>query len=53
MKTSNKIMMAMTLGSMGFAGYMYMKNNPNAISDMKKLAKDMTNMANDKIEEMN
>ena len=51
-KTKNKVMMAMMLSSMGMAGYMYMKKNPNTINSMKKLAKDMSDMANNKIEEI-
>ena len=52
MKTKDKIMMAMTIGSMGFAGYMYMKKTPNAMDNMKKMAKDMSKTAYNKLEEM-
>ena len=53
MKTKNRIMMGLTAASMGMVGYMYMKKNPNTINSMKKFAKDMSNMASNKIEEMN
>ena len=40
-KTKKNMMMAAALRGMGVCGYMYFKNNPNAVSDMKMAAKNM------------
>ena len=52
-KTKNKMMWAAILGGMGVAGYMYMKKNPNAIDNMKDVAKDMAKFTYDKLEDVN
>lgn len=46
----NKMMMAALLGGMGVAGYMYMKKNPNAMSNMKEMAKNAAKTAYEKLE---
>lgn len=51
-KTKRKVMMAAVLGGMGMAGYMYMKKNPNAMENMKEMAKDMTKAAYNKLEDI-
>lgn len=38
-KTMNKMIWAAVLGGMGVAGYMYFKKNPNAMTNMKEMAK--------------
>ena len=45
-------MMAAILGGMGMAGYMYMKKNPNAIDNMKDMAKGMAKDAYNMLEDI-
>ena len=52
-KTKNRIMMGLTAASMGMAGYMYMKKNPNAINNMKNMANNIGKMTSEKLENMN
>lgn len=52
-KTKNKMMWAAILGGMGVAGYMYMKKNPEAIDNMKEMAKDMAKITYNKLEDVN
>ena len=52
-KTKSKMMWAAILGGMGVAGYMYMKKNPNAMDNMKDMAKDMAKFTYDKLEDVN
>lgn len=51
-KTMNKMMWAAILGGMGVAGYMYMKKNPNAMSNMKEMTKNVAKMTYDKLEDI-
>ena len=51
-KTKNKMIWAAVLGGMGVAGYMYMKKNPNAMSNMKEMAKNAAKGAYDKLEDI-
>ena len=52
-KIKNKMMWAAILGGMGVAGYMYFKKNPNAMSNMKEMAKNAAKGAYDKLEDIN
>lgn len=52
-KTKTRMLTAAFLGGMGVAGYMYMKKNPNAIDNMKEMAKDVTKAAYNKLEDIN
>lgn len=49
-KTMNKMMWAAILGGMGVAGYMYMKKNPTAMSNMKEMAKNAAKATYEKLE---
>ena len=51
-KTMNKMMWAAILGGMGVAGYMYMKKNHNAMSNMKEMAKNAAKKTYDKLEDI-
>ncbi len=51
-KTMKNMMRVAILGGMGAAGYMYVKKNPNAISDMKKTAKNIAKSAYEKLEDV-
>ncbi len=51
-KTKKKVMMAAVLGGMGMAGYMYMKKNPDAIDNMKDMAKDVAKATYNKLEDI-
>ena len=51
-KSMNKMMWAANLGGMGVAGYMYMKKNPNAMSNMKEMAKNAAKKTYDKLEDI-
>ena len=51
-RSMNKMMWAAILGGMGVAGYMYMKKNPNAISNMKEMAKNAAKKTYDKLEDI-
>ena len=51
-KTMNKMMWAAILGGMGVAGYMYMKKNPNALSNMKDMATQAAKSTYDKLEDI-
>ena len=51
-KTMNKMMWAAILGGMGVAGYMYMKKNPNAMSNMKEMAKNAAKKTYEKLEDI-
>ena len=51
--TKNKMMMLMMIGSMGMAGYMYMKKNPNMMDDVKEMAKDLAKTTYNKLEDVN
>ena len=51
MKKSTMRTMAM-LGGLGIAGYMYMKKNPNAKSNLKSMMKDMARRTYNKLDEM-
>ena len=51
-RSMNKMMWAAILGGMGVAGYMYMKKNPNAMSNMKEMAKNAAKKTYDKLEYM-
>ena len=48
----NKMMWAAILGGMGVAGYMYMKKNPNAMSNMKEMAKNAAKKTYEKLEDV-
>ncbi len=47
-----KVVIISILGGLGAAGYMYMKNNPNAVSNMKSMVKNMAKKTYDKLEDM-
>ncbi len=51
-KTMNKMIWAAVLGGMGVAGYMYFKKNPNAMSNMKEMAKNAAKTTYDKLEDI-
>lgn len=51
-KTRSKMMWAAILGGLGVAGYMYMRKNPNAMSNMKEMAKNATKTTYDKLEDI-
>ena len=51
-KTMNKVLWAAVLGGMGVAGYMYMKKNPSAMSNMKVMAKNAAKKTYDKLEDI-
>lgn len=51
-RSMNKMMWAAILGGMGVAGYMYMKKNPNAMSNMKEMAKNAAKKTYDKLEDI-
>lgn len=51
-KTKNKMIWAAVLGGMGVAGYMYFKKNPNAMSNMKEMAKNAAKKTYDKLEDI-
>ena len=51
-KSINKMFWAAILGGMGLAGYMYMKKNPNAMSNMKEMAKNAAKTTYDKLEDI-
>ena len=51
-KTMNKVLWAAVLGGMGVAGYMYMKKNPSAMSNMKEMAKNVAKKTYDKLEDI-
>ena len=48
----NKMMWAAILGGMGVAGYMYFKKNPNAMSNMKEMAKNAAKKTYEKLEDI-
>lgn len=48
----NKMMWAALLGGMGVAGYMYLKKNPSAMSNMKEMAKNAAKNTYDKLEDI-
>lgn len=51
-KAMNKVLWAAVLGGMGVAGYMYMKKNPTAMSNMKEMAKNAAKKTYDKLEDI-
>ena len=51
-KSMNKMMWAAILGGTGVAGYMYMKKNANAMSNMKEMAKNAAKKTYDKLEDI-
>lgn len=51
-KSINKMFWAAILCGMGVAGYMYMKKNPNAMSNMKEMAKNAAKTTYDKLEDI-
>lgn len=50
-KTKNKMMAAAILGGVSLAGYMYMKKNPNAMDNMKEMAKNAAKKAYNTLED--
>ncbi len=40
------------IGSMAAVAYMYLKNNPDIMCEMKTMAKDMAKKAYDKLEDL-
>lgn len=51
-KAMNKMLLAAIFGGMGVAGYMYMKKNPDAMSNMKEMAKNAAKKTYDKLEDI-
>lgn len=50
--TKRNMAMAAILGGMGVAGYMYMKKNPQAMHNMKTMAKQAAKKTYDKLEDV-
>lgn len=50
---TRKAVKAGVMGALAAVGYMYLKNNPNVLCEMKTMAKDMAKKTYDKLEEMN
>ncbi len=46
-------MMAMFLGGLGVAGYMYMKKNPQVMNNMKEMMKSAAQRTTEMLEDMN
>lgn len=51
-KTKRKMIMTAMMAGMGVAGYMYMKKNPDAIENMKEMAKDAAKATYNKLEDI-